>query len=44
VLLAEDESVFQQQPIDEAAMRTLPTQELPLWTDRYSNLFDVLRF
>jgi hypothetical protein len=44
VLLAEDESVLQQQPIDEAAMRTLPTQKMPLWTDRYSNLFDVLRF
>jgi hypothetical protein len=44
VLLAEDETVLQQPPIDEAAMRTQPMREPPLWTDRYSNLFDVLRF
>lgn len=43
MLLARTAELFERSPVREGAQRTVVDRPVPLWTDQYNNLFQVLR-
>lgn len=43
ILLARTAELFERSPVREVAERTVIDRPVPLWTDQYNNLFQVLR-